>query len=114
MPLLPCSREVQNRLISLKENQQPPGLMVRQRLEFHYDAGGRRIAKKMLHAEGNGTFVLKSSQVFLYDGSNMIGEFILQSSAFSEVMNGAPISAVALREHEVSVFDSFASGNCSP
>ena len=51
-----------------------------QRLEFRYDAGGRRIAKKVLHAEGNGNFVLKSSQVFLYDGWNMIGKFILQRS----------------------------------
>ena len=75
--------DAENRLISLEEKtstRQPPGLMVRQRLEFRYDAGGRRIAKKVLHAEGNGNFVLKSSQVFLYDGWSMIGELQLKES----------------------------------
>jgi RHS repeat-associated protein len=33
-----------------------------------------------VHTEGTGTFVLKSSQVFLYDGWNMIGELQLKES----------------------------------
>jgi hypothetical protein len=76
--------DAENRLTSLEEKtstRQPPSLMVRQRLEFRYDAAGRRIAKKVLHAEGNGNFVLKSSQVFLYDGWNMIAEFSLKESS---------------------------------
>ena len=50
--------DAENRLTSLEEKtntRQPPGLMVRQRLEFRYDAGGRRIAKKVLHASRQGS-----------------------------------------------------------
>ncbi len=57
----------ENRLTSLEEKtstRQLPGLMVRQRLEFRYDAGGRRIAKKVLHATGNGNFVLNQRLAF--------------------------------------------------
>jgi len=71
----------ENRLIAAEENTsvhlQPSGTtpVKRQRLEFAYDAQGRRISKRVLLAEAGSTmFVLKQGIVFLYDGWNMVAE----------------------------------------
>ncbi|OYW70826.1 MAG: hypothetical protein B7Z37_29535 [Verrucomicrobia bacterium 12-59-8] len=76
----------ENRLIVQEENTgitvQPAGATVtRKRLEFSYDAQGRRISKRVLSATGSGSFVLQQSLVFLYDGWNMIAEIDTTSSA---------------------------------
>lgn len=42
--------------------------MVLQQLEFRHDARGQRIAKKALHAEGTGNFVLNQRLAF-YSGN---------------------------------------------
>ncbi len=63
--------DAENRLTSLEEKTStrlPPGQMVQQQLEFRQDAGGQRIAKKVLHAEGTGNFVLNQRLAF-YSGN---------------------------------------------
>lgn len=45
----------------------------RQRLEFVYDGGGRRIAKKVLSGIG-GSWVVSSHTLFVYDGWNLVAE----------------------------------------
>lgn len=50
----------------------------RQRLEFRYDAAGRRVLKRALtEAAAPGAWILASETRFLYDGWNLIGEFVL-------------------------------------
>ncbi|WP_395746835.1 RHS repeat-associated core domain-containing protein [Prosthecobacter sp.] len=56
-------------------------LVKRIRLEFDYDAQGRRVSKRTFIATGSGGFVLKQSLVELYDGWNMIAEIDATSSA---------------------------------
>ena len=51
-----------------------PAATTRTRLEFSYDAQGRRISKRVYTATNGGSFVLQQSLVFLYDGWNMIAE----------------------------------------
>ncbi|WP_461786361.1 RHS repeat-associated core domain-containing protein [Prosthecobacter sp.] len=81
----------ENRLILAEEKVIPvsvaagvsmPTVTTRQKLEFSYDAQGRRLTKRVLTAEGTSTnFVLKQSVVFLYDGWNMIAEIDTTTSA---------------------------------
>lgn len=47
--------------------------MSRQKLEFAYDAAGRRISKKLSNWNGS-AWTLVSQLVFLYDGWNMVAE----------------------------------------
>ena len=58
----------------------------RQRLEFNYDAMGRRVFKKVLsQAASPGTWTLASETRFFYDGWNLLGEFALnpQTGSFN-------------------------------
>jgi len=77
----------ENRLISVEEKTgiaiQPSGSTTakRTRLEFSYDARGRRITKRSLTASGSGSFILQQSLVMLYDGWNMIAEIDTIASA---------------------------------
>lgn len=77
----------ENRLIAQEEKSgftvQPTSSapVKRIRLEFDYDAQGRRIAKRTFIATGSGGFVLQQSLVELYDGWNMIAEIDATTSA---------------------------------
>ena len=77
----------ENRLIAAEEKTgfivQPmsSAAVKRTRLEFDYDAQGRRIGKRTFIAAGSGGFVLQQSMVCLYDGWNMIAEIDTTSSA---------------------------------
>ena len=61
--------------------QLPAAAVTRKRLEFSYDARGRRIGKRVLSATGSGGFVLQQCLVHLYDGWNMIAEIDTTSTA---------------------------------
>ncbi len=84
----------ENRLILAEEKVIPvavaagvsmPTITTRQKLEFSYDAQGRRLTKKVYEQRTEngapGTFVLKQSLVFLYDGWNMIAEIDTTTTA---------------------------------
>lgn len=77
----------ENRLVAQEEKTgfivQPTSStpVKRIRLEFVYDAQGRRIGKQTFIATGSGGFVLRQSLVHLYDGWNMIAEVDTTSSA---------------------------------
>ncbi|WP_395746840.1 RHS repeat-associated core domain-containing protein [Prosthecobacter sp.] len=96
----------ENRLVAQEEKNsfivQPTSItpVKRTRLEFDYDARGRRIGKRTFIATGSGGFVLQQSLVELYDGWNMIAEIDTTSSTqllrsyewgtdISETMQGA-------------------------
>ncbi len=51
------------------------------RLEFSYDAKGRRITKRTLASTSGAGFVLQQSLVYLYDGWNMIAEIDTTTNA---------------------------------
>jgi RHS repeat-associated protein len=61
--------------------QLPAASVTRKRLEFTYDAQGRRMTKRVLSATGSGAFVLQQSLLFLYDGWNMIAEIDTTTSS---------------------------------
>ena len=72
-----CAWDGENRL---RSQETSPALVAagapRQRLEFNYDGGGRRIGKVVrLWDAATGAFVVQSQAVFLYDGWNLIAEF---------------------------------------
>jgi RHS repeat-associated protein len=84
----------ENRLILAEEKVIPvavaagvsmPAITTRKKLEFSYDSHGRRLTKKVYEQRTEngapGTFVLKQSLVFLYDGWNMIAEIDTTTSA---------------------------------
>jgi RHS repeat-associated protein len=100
----------ENRLILAEEKPIPtavaagvstPPVTTRQKLEFTYDAQGRRLTKKVYEQRTEngapGTFVLKQSLVFLYDGWNMIAEIGSESSSSASVPLAAP---ALLRSYE--------------
>jgi hypothetical protein len=70
--------EEKNILVAVAAGVSMPTITTRQKLEFSYDAQGRRLTKKVYEQRTEngapGTFVLKQSLVFLYDGWNMIAE----------------------------------------
>src|SRR5258708_3540372 len=64
----------ENRLATMET--QPTAVtagVARQKLEFAYDAQGRRISKKVFSWSGS-AYTLASSTLFLYDGWNLIAE----------------------------------------
>ncbi len=99
----------ENRLIVAEEKPIPtavaagvstPSVTTRQKLEFTYDSQGRRLTKKVYEQRTEngtpGTFILKQSLVFLYDGWNMIAEIGSESSSAS-----VPLAApTLLRSYE--------------
>jgi len=62
----------ENRLTNMMRNVESPA-GARQQLTFEYDAEGRRIRKQYWTNSGSG-FVAQSTNLFLYDGWNLIGE----------------------------------------
>jgi RHS repeat-associated protein len=68
------SWDAENRLVAMETT--PAAVtagVARLRLEFAYDGGGRRIAKKVLGWNG-GAWVTASQRLFLYDGWQLIAE----------------------------------------
>jgi RHS repeat-associated protein len=61
--------------------QLPSATVTRKRLDFTYDARGRRITKSVSIATGSGGFVLQQRLVCLYDGWNMIAEIDTTTSS---------------------------------
>ena len=73
--------DAENRLVAAETLPVVAALpsMVKKRLEFVYDASGRRIAKTVF-AWQNGAWTLEKATAFLYDGWNLVGEFALSQS----------------------------------
>jgi RHS repeat-associated protein len=74
------SWDAENRLVAMETRTEvlPPAgplpVAQRRRLEYAYDAHGRRIHKRVLHW-GNGSWSEASSTRFIYDGWNLLAEF---------------------------------------
>lgn len=72
--------DAENRLISQETKMVAVTAGVpKQRLEYGYDAGGRRIAKKVF-AWISGAYQLSARTLFVYDGWNLIAELNAQAS----------------------------------
>ncbi|MFA6960548.1 MAG: RHS repeat-associated core domain-containing protein [Opitutaceae bacterium] len=77
--------DAENRLASMegKTWTSIPNGQPRQRLEFNYDAAGRRVVKRVLNeAVSPGTWTLSAETRFLYDGWNLLAEFEISNSQF--------------------------------
>ena len=66
--------DCENRLIAMETSASAVTAGVaRQRLEFTYDAQGRRVQKKVSSWTG-GTWVIAANTIFVYDGWNLLAE----------------------------------------
>jgi RHS repeat-associated protein len=86
--------------VAVAEGVSTPPVNARQKLEFTYDSMNRRLTKNVYEQRTEngtpGTFVLKKSLVFLYDGWNMIAEIGSESSSASV----PPAAPALLRSYE--------------
>lgn len=72
------SWDAENRLVAMEAKPWIEALnaLTRQRLEFRYDAMGRRVLKRVFDQKVTpGTWTLASETRFLYDGWNLLAEF---------------------------------------
>lgn len=86
--------DAENRLVSMETTTTAAAAgLSKQRLEFAYDASGRRIAKKVYGWNTySGSWLLTSDTRFLYDGWNLIAEVGASGSLVRSYVWGSDLS----------------------